>query len=220
MRINKFIAQNSSLSRRAADVAIENGRVKVNQVLAKSGQQVETKDIVSIDGKNLVQKSKFTTILMNKPVGFVCSKNGQGSKTIYNLLPEKFHNLNTVGRLDKDSSGLLMLTDDGDLANQLTHPKFQKKKIYEVRLLSSLDLADLRIITQNGVELDDGLSKFEISKSEKNDNKNWLVTIYEGRNRQIRRTFEKIGNQVIGLERIQFANYKLSDLKNNLFIEI
>lgn len=157
---------------------------------------------------------------MNKPVGFVCSKNGQGSKTIYNLLPEKFHNLNTVGRLDKDSSGLLMLTDNGYLANQLTHPKFQKKKIYEVRLVNSLDLADLQAITQNGVKLDDGLSKFKLSKSEKNDNKNWLVTIYQGRNRQIRRTFEKIGNQVIGLNRIQFADYKLSDLKNNLFIEI
>lgn len=220
MRINKFIAQNSSLSRRAADTAIENGRVKVNQIIANSGIQIADSDEVSLDGKILSRKSKLTTILMNKPVDYVCSRNGQGSKTIYELLPEKFYNLQTVGRLDKDSSGLLMLTDDGDLANKLTHPKFQKTKVYQIALARSLSPSDQKLITTKGVQLEDGPSKLKLKNIDDGKGFHWLVALHEGRNRQIRRTFEELNNKVLSLKRLQFANYKLSDLNDKPFIEI
>ena len=128
-------------------------------------------------------------MLLNKPVGYVCSRKGQGSQTIYDLIPAKYHHLESVGRLDKDSSGLLLLTDDGELANKLTHPSFRKEKVYEVTLDKSLHESDLARL-QHGIELDDGTSRFIISPLKAQNS--YLVTISEGRNRQIRRTFLNI----------------------------
>src|ERR1044072_8278255 len=118
MRLNKFIAQHSALSRRAADSVIEQGRVRVNDAQPTPGQNVTDDDIVELDGQKLTIAPKVQTIILNKPVGFVVSRQGQGSRTIYELLPTELHHLNPVGRLDKDSSGLLLLTNDGQLAQQ------------------------------------------------------------------------------------------------------
>lgn len=209
MRLNKFIASTSNLSRRGADEAIKLGRVSINGQLAGLSTDVKETDAVLLDGKQLVARSSNTTLLLNKPVGYVCSRNGQGSRTIYDLLPEKYHHLKSIGRLDKDSSGLLLLTDDGELANQLSHPSFEKQKVYEVTLnmpLSDKDIDKLR----SGVELPDGLSKFIIEPLKVQNS--YLVTIHEGRNRQIRRTFQAIGFVVTKLHRTKFGNYGLGSL--------
>src|SRR3990167_9874353 len=134
MRINKYVALATGMSRRAADAVIELGKITVNGQPATAGQQISSEDKVALDGKNINTSSKIQTIILNKPVGYVCSRDGQGSKTIYDLLPAELHNLKPVGRLDKDSSGLLLLTNDGELAHKLTHPSFQKEKVYEVEL--------------------------------------------------------------------------------------
>ena len=188
MRINQFIAQHTSLSRRAADAAIDECRVTVDGQLAKPGDQVSSKKLVALDGAIVdARPIKNQTIMLNKPTSYVCSRNGQGSKTIYQLLPQELQHLQPVGRLDKDSSGLLLLTNDGELANQLTHPRYQKQKVYQVILSKPLNLIDQRSLEQ-GIELDDGISKLMINPSK--DSKQVQVTMSEGRNRQIRRTFD------------------------------
>ena len=158
---------------------------------------------------------KITTIVLNKPVGYVCSRDGQGSQTVYNLLPEQYHHLKPVGRLDKDSSGLLLLTNDGDLAYQLTHPSFEKEKVYLVSVKPSLLAKDKQKI-ETGVQLDDGISKLTLIKR----GGKWQVIMHEGRNRQIRRTFAILNYKVIDLHRIKFGQYKLEDLPSATYKEI
>jgi 23S rRNA pseudouridine2605 synthase len=208
-RINRYIAQATGLSRRAADTAIQQGRVLFNGQPAKLGDSVAVGDTVTFDGKELKPTAKLTTILFNKPVGYVCSREGQGNRTIYELLPPELHELKPVGRLDKNSSGLLLLTNDGQLAHQLTHPGFQKKKIYQVVLSKPLAPEDQRRVAQ-GIQLEDGISLLQL----KGEGKEWRVTMYEGRNRQIRRTFEAIGYDVRTLHRTSFGDFNLHDLQN------
>jgi 23S rRNA pseudouridine2605 synthase len=217
MRVNKYVAAATGLSRRAADQAIEEGRVTVNGKKAQPGQEVNQTDEVRLDHKKLAGPSAVQTIMFNKPVGYVVSRDGQGSKTIYDLLPPDFHHLKPVGRLDKDSSGLLLLTNNGQLAQELTHPKYRKMKIYEVELDKPLTSADWQKITEVGVRLEDGVSRFELHWLEKNDGLKWVVTIYEGRNRQIRRSFAALGYTVKRLHRTHFGDYFLGDLQPSYF---
>ena len=206
MRINKYIAASSGLSRRAADAAIANGRVRVNGATPSSGQTVSKTDVVSLDGAVLSPPETSTTIMLHKPVGFVVSRNGQGSQTIYDLLPSEFRMLNPIGRLDKDSSGLLLLTNDGQLTEQLTHPRHQKLKVYQITLNKPLQPADQQAI-ERGVELEDGISRLHLTGQDTS----WTVEMREGRNRQIRRTFEARGYRIVTLHRTQFGEYSLRD---------
>ena len=214
MRINKFVAQATGLSRRAADDAIVAGKVTVNNQPPLIGQDVDATDIILLDGRRLEKPPSATTIILNKPIGYVCSRRGQGSKTVYELLPLELHKLKPVGRLDKDSSGLLLLTDDGDLANNLTHPSFSKQKTYEVELDKPLTPSHWEQITRKGVRLEDGPSQFdELRWLDKNDGLKWMVTMSEGRNRQIRRTFAALGYEIVKLHRTHFGGYQLGALK-------
>lgn len=217
MRINKFVALATGISRRAADKAISDGRVKINSRPVSVGDAVGSKDVVSLDGKTITP-STTATLMINKPTGYVSSRNGQGSKTIYDLLPEQFHNLKPIGRLDKDSSGLLLLTNDGGLANQLTHPRYAKTKVYEVELNKPLQPLHQQMISDHGVVLADGSSKLSLQKL--NTDTDWQITMSEGRNRQIRRTFEALGYRVIKLRRTCFGPYKLSQLANTQVFKI
>src|SRR5581483_8687429 len=131
MRLNRFVALATGTSRRHADVLIEQQRLRINDHLGQTGETVAANDTVTLDGQPLTLPATMT-IMLNKPVGYVCSRQGQGSQTIYTLLPPELHHLKPVGRLDKDSSGLLLLTNDGQLANQLTHPSYRKEKVYEI----------------------------------------------------------------------------------------
>jgi 23S rRNA pseudouridine2605 synthase len=196
VRLNKFIAQATGMSRRAADRVIQEGRVK------------EANQAIYLDGKKL-NLPKINTIILNKPVGYVVSRQGQGSETIYDLLPQNYHHLKPVGRLDKDSSGLLVLTNDGELANKLTHPRYQKVKVYEVVLDKKLEDNCLEKLKM-GVTLADGVSRFQ--KVKNLASYKLLVEMSEGRNRQIRRTFESLGYKVVKLHRVKFGNYELKDL--------
>jgi 23S rRNA pseudouridine2605 synthase len=220
MRLNKFIAQATGMSRRAADTAIGQGRVAVNHTPATTGQTVSGEDVVTLDGKRL-QSQEFVTIMLNKPAGYVCSRNGQGSKTIYELLPKELHTLKPVGRLDKESSGLLLLTNNGSFANELTHPSHQKEKVYEMKLNKPLLAGDRRAIEQ-GVALEDGPSRLQLQPLPGNGpaGQHWRVTMKEGRNRQIRRTFSHLYYSVQTLHRTNFGEYSLEGLKEGAFIGI
>lgn len=213
MRINQFVARASGLSRRASDAAISSGRVTVNGQIASLGQQVSGDDSVTLDGRAITTDVNTITIMLNKPVGYVCSRNGQGGKTIYDLLPPEYKNLKPVGRLDKDSSGLLLLTNDGQLAQELTHPKYQKQKIYEIELDKPLAPLHRQMISDHGIMLDDGPSKFQIERLNDDDELNWEITMSEGRNRQIRRTLYALGYTVTRLHRTHFGDWLLEDLK-------
>lgn len=213
MRLNKFVAQATGLSRRAADAAIEQGRVTVNSQKTNLGQEVDPSDIVALDNRAITPAVKTITIMLNKPVGYVCSRNGQGSKTIYDLLPTEYHHLKPVGRLDKDSSGLLLMTNDGNLAYELTHPSKQKTKVYEIELDKPLAPLHRQMISDYGVQLEDGPSKFQLDRHpEEGSDTKWQVIMHEGRNRQIRRTFQSLGYTVTHLHRTQFGLYQLGSL--------
>lgn len=213
-RLNKYIAQHTEYSRRKADELIENGQVKVNGKPAQQGQSVTDSDEVTLDGRSIknTKNTKIITAIMNKPVGFVCSREGQGSRTVYELVPENLKHLTYVGRLDKDSSGLLLLTNDGQLANQLTHPRYSKTKSYQVEIDKPLQPLHQQMISDFGITLEDGLSRLLIEKNDSSAKK-LTVTMKEGRNRQVRRTFKALGYNVTKLHRTQFGQYSLNDLK-------
>ncbi|HVV25898.1 MAG TPA: pseudouridine synthase [Candidatus Saccharimonadales bacterium] len=205
MRINVFIANATGLSRRAADRAVEDGRVSVNGAPAQPGQQVSDTDQITLGGQPLTASGPTATIMLHKPAGYVVSRRGQGSRTVYDLLPAEHRGLKPVGRLDKDSSGLLLLTNDGQLAHALTHPRYRKTKSYEVELDKPLADEDRQAI-EKGVKLSDGLSKLQIKH---HDGQHFTVIMSEGRNRQIRRTFAARGYTVTALHRTSFGDYQL-----------
>lgn len=203
----------TSFSRRAADELIQRNRVLINDQPATPGVGVEEGDVVKVDDEIIGDSGDIAikTIILNKPVGFVCSRDGQGNRTIYELLPYELQHLNSVGRLDKNSSGLLLLTNDGQLANQLTHPRYKKTKVYEVSLDKPLTPLHQQMISDFGIQLEDGPSKLLIEKQDSSA-LHLSVTMHEGRNRQIRRTFEALGYSVAKLHRITFGTYQLGDL--------
>lgn len=217
MRINKFVALATGLSRRAADIAVSEQRVTINGASAALGSDVTSRDAVTLDGRPIQLPSRTTTILLNKPAGFVVSREGQGSRTVYDLLPPDLRSLKPVGRLDKDSSGLLLLTTDGDLANRLTHPRRQKRKVYEVILDKPLAPLHRQIIADKGIQLDDGRSQLGLERQTEGNDRAWTVTMHEGRNRQIRRTFQALGYTVTGLHRTVFGEYRLGELREGAY---
>ena len=158
--------------------------------------------------------------MFNKPVGYVSSRRKQGeTPTLYELLPEKYRELKTVGRLDKNSSGLILLTDDGDFAFRMTHPKFLKTKVYTVELDHALEPLHQQEIADFGIQLEDGISKLGLTRL--NDERTrFEVLMTEGRNRQIRRTFAALGYVVVKLHRKSFGKYQLGELKPGEFREI
>jgi len=372
IRLNKFIAENTGVSRREADELISSRRVEIKEdrglriedrKIAVLGQQISDRDQVFIDGKPMKNRAEHITIILNKPVGYLSSRRSQGGlpaprqgqhciyvlkcsdgsfyigqtnnykqrlidhnkgkgaqwvkshlpfepihwevfktreesvrrehnlktgfgrkwlkreyekgclaatrqagdKTVYNLLPTKYRSLKTAGRLDKDSSGLMILSSDGDLIQHLTHPRYQKTKVYEVELDKPLQPLHQQMISDIGIDLPDGKSKFQIEKyrfsgedsehlttnrssmelterqgppqpqfdktgagmgmSSGSDRLNsdaceesftenhYLVTMHEGRNRQIRRTLSALGYDVTKLHRITLGNYSLDNLE-------
>ena len=218
-RLNKYLATNFGVSRREADILIEQGKVKINGKVAEIGQRVEAGDKVLLDGKEIA-KQELIYVALNKPVGYVCSRKRQGdTPTIYELLPDELQSLKSVGRLDKDSSGLILLTNDGDFAFQMTHPKFYKHKKYTVTLDRELAPLHQQMISDFGINLPDGLSKMGLERLD-DSRKHWDVTLGEGRNRQIRRTFEALGYKVVALHRYQFDNYSLSGLESGQWTRI
>jgi 23S rRNA pseudouridine2605 synthase len=220
MRLNKYIASGSELSRRAADAAIAAGRVTINGRPAEQGQAVSDGDVVALDGRAITPVVNTITIMLNKPRGYVVSRDGQGSATIYELLAPDYQQLNPVGRLDKDSTGLLLLTNDGQLAHELTHPSRQKIKTYHVALDAPLQPLHRQMISDYGVMLEDGRSQLQLERESDGNELRWIVQMSEGRNRQIRRTFASLGYGINELHRTQFGPYSLGDLQSGASIEL
>ena len=218
-RLNKFVALALGVSRRQADELIEQGKVTVNDQPATLGQRVTTTDIIRYGNKPLIAQT-HQLILLHKPVGYLCSRASQGGiPTIYELLPASLHHLKPVGRLDKDSSGIILLTNDGDFAHQMTHPSFYKIKRYLVTLDQPLQPLHRQMINDFGVQLPDGPSRLTLERQHDGDDHRWIVQMSEGRNRQIRRTFAALGYTVIKLHRTDFGNYTLGDIKRGEFQE-
>ena len=219
MRLNKFIALSLGVSRRKADELIEQGEILVNGDRAVLGRQISQSDTVLHNSRELhIQPKKL--ILLHKPVGYLCSRASQGGiPTIYELLPKSLHHLKPVGRLDKDSSGLILLTNDGDFAHQMTHPSFYKIKRYLVTLDQPLQPLHRQMINDFGVQLPDGPSRLTLERQHDGDDRRWIVQMSEGRNRQIRRTFAALGYTVKKLHRTDFGSYSLGGMKRGEFQE-
>lgn len=218
IRLNKFLALHLGISRREADNLISQKKVKINNEIATLGARFNEGDEIIINGKKLQESVKYQYLALNKPVGYVCSRKQQGdSKTIYEILPTEFHSLKPIGRLDKNSSGLILITNDGDFAYKMTHPSFMKTKIYNVRLDKELEPLHQQMICDYGIKLVDGPSKLQLERLSETNRKDWIVTMHEGRNRQIRRTFESLGYNVVKLHRTNFGNFALNNLKRGEF---
>lgn len=226
VRLNKFLAERLGVSRREADELISSGKITINGQKAQLGDKVDIdkNDKICCKGKAIPLETEYTYIAFNKPVGYVCSRHAQGpAPTLYELLPKKYYQLKTVGRLDKDSSGLILLTNDGNFAYQMTHPKFRKNKVYEVELDHSLAPLHQQMISDFGVEIGDGISRFTIiadPRRRATSRAQYTVILTEGRNRQIRRTFAALGYTVTKLHRTQFGKYELGDLKSSKYVII
>lgn len=214
-RLNKFLALQLGISRREADILIETGAVTINGEPIILGARVSEGDAVAVAGKPIAQKAApYVYLAFHKPVGYVCSRRAQGGNpTIYDLIPAEYHALKPVGRLDCNSSGLLLLTNDGDFAYRMTHPKFAKTKVYKATLNHDLAPLHQQMISDYGIELDDGPSQLTLARLKEGNSTEWQVTMSEGRNRQIRRTFLALGYTVKKLHRVQFGNYSLGDMK-------
>ena len=215
MRINKYIAQSGLCSRRKADEYIEQGRVKVNgQVITMLGFEIRTKDKVTLDDK-LIRSDKLEYYKFYKPTGYITTKSDEkGRKTIYDILPEEYKRLNPVGRLDKDSSGLIILTNDGNLAYELTLPSIKVAKTYIVKVEGKLTDEKLKKLS-DGIEIEKGKIAYcdwTILEETKTDTL-FEIILYQGLNRQIRKMFEFLGHNVINLKRIRHANIELTGLK-------
>ena len=205
------------ISRREADDLISYGHVKVNGAKVTLGARFEQSDDISIRNQPLGAAVAFVFLALHKPVGYVSSRRQQGeTPTIYNLLPDHYHHLKPVGRLDKDTSGLILLSNDGDFAYQMTHPKFYKTKIYEISLDKPLAPLHQQIIGDHGIQLEDGPSQLVLERTD-DSREHWIVTMHEGRNRQIRRTFSALGYTVVRLHRTDFGHYTIGDIKPGEF---
>ncbi|HIU62236.1 MAG TPA: rRNA pseudouridine synthase [Candidatus Caccalectryoclostridium excrementigallinarum] len=216
VRLNKFLASCGAASRRGADELIASGRVRVNSiVVTELGKMVETdNDTVTLDGKKVEPVSKMTYIMLYKPKGCITSlRDEKGRKTVYDYLDVEVPHLVPVGRLDYDTEGLLLLTNDGELVNRLAHPSGEVPKSYLVRAEGEFPehiLAKLR----KGVEID-GVktkrSKVKLLEQGEKEAK-LLVTITEGRNRQVRRMFEAVERNVVFLKRVAIGDLRLGGL--------
>jgi len=222
MRINKYIASCGICSRRAAEELITAGKVKVNNkvVTALFTDIDEFNDTVSIEGKKIAIVNHQVYIMFHKPKGCVCTlKDDKGRKTVMDYLKDfGDKRIFPVGRLDYDTEGLLILTNDGDLANRLTQPAAEVPKTYIVKIAGELEQNDLGILRKgavvDGVKLrgskikfldySDGISRYE-------------VTIFEGKNRQIHKMFESVGKEVLFLKRVQIADIKLGGLSRGTY---
>ncbi len=218
LRLNKNLALQLGISRREADDLIARGSVSVNGAVATLGARFDKGDEITVNGEAIASDTAYVYLALNKPTGYVCSRRQQDdTPTIYELLPRKYHHLKTVGRLDKDTSGLILLSNDGDFTFNMTHPSFVKTKIYHAVLDHDLEPLHQQMISDKGIDLEDGSSKLQLERINETDRKKWIVTMHEGRNRQIRRTFGALGYTVDKLQRVNFGNYALGDIKPGEF---
>ena len=208
MPLNKFIAHAGIAARREAAEVVKRGLVKVNGILVtEPGHKVSSKDEIRVNGKKIFLAKNLVYILLNKPKDYITTTDDpQGRKTVLDIIrkatPERIY---PVGRLDRNTSGVLLLTNDGELSQKLTHPSNEVKKVYHVTLNKPLDKKDFDHILK-GVTLEDGLASVDLLAYADNKDKTQIgVEIHSGRNRIVRRIFEALGYDVKNLDRVVFA---------------
>ncbi len=210
-RLQKFIADSDYCSRRKAEELIEQKRVKVNNKIAVIGMRVNEKDVVSIDGKKIKLKEKLIYIALNKPKNYVCTNRKiSGEKNVFDLIDIK-DKLFIVGRLDKNSRGLVLLTNDGDFGYRLTHPSFQHEKEYLVETSREL-IQEAEQEMKDGVDINEK-TKAKVKEIKRVSRNKYLVILTEGKRRQIRRMFEVFDCTVIDLKRTRIDKYELGRLR-------
>ncbi|MDR2594317.1 MAG: rRNA pseudouridine synthase [Fibromonadaceae bacterium] len=219
MRINQYIAQCAVTSRRRAEALVLEGKVSVNGIVVKElSCKISETDIVEVEGQKISPVKQHITIAFHKPPGVICtSTDPQGRKTIYDLLPSGFSSLKYAGRLDLQSRGLILLSDDGELIYRLTHPKYQIERSYLVwtsrelsrhameSLLAGIDIGDGEIGKVKDIFLDDGFVE---------------LVLTEGKNREIRKMLHSLHYHIEDLKRVGFANIELGDLAAGAYREI
>lgn len=220
--LQKIIASSGYSSRREAERLIRGGSVKVNGQIAEVGQQADPeKDRITVKGKLIGQAEKLVYLIFNKPVGYTCTnRQFSGERNIFELIrrPER---LFAVGRLDKDSRGLVLLTNDGDLTLKLSHPRFAHEKVYEVKVKD--EVINPKLVIKEllkGVDIDDEDEPLKAIKAEYLQNGLFIITLNEGKKRQIRRMFEALGTKVADLKRIRLGSLHLGDLPEGKYREL
>lgn len=216
--LQQFLSQAGVASRRSATDAIKQGRVKVNGRTAELGLKIDPrKDKIKIGKRLIKMEAKKIYYLVNKPIGYTSTTKDKHAKKLVTQLVPQIPKVWPVGRLDKNSHGLIILTNDGELTNRLTHPKFNHQKEYLVTLNKPI-AKELLLKLDRGIKLKEGLAKAD--KLKKISSLKLSITIHQGWNRQIRRMLDKCGYKVADLQRIRIGEYKLGNLKTGKYKRI
>lgn len=215
MRINKFLSTAGVASRRKCDELIKNGKIFVNGKMITSFVDIdENKDVVEYNGERLILPSSFIYLKMNKPKGYACTASDEkGRKTIFDLLDYKSVRLFNVGRLDYDTEGLIFLTNDGDFANRIIHPKFEIDKEYIVTVEGKMQESEFAVLRNGVVVNGERMPKARVKPISFDGKFTKLsVIINEGQNHQVRRMFKAIGRDIKLLKRVRIGSVKLGNL--------
>ncbi|MGA1582837.1 MAG: pseudouridine synthase [Saprospiraceae bacterium] len=220
IRINKYLAQAGLCSRRKADEYVSNGLVTINgEVIKQPGTLVLPGDEVTLRGRKVEQKEPPVYLLLNKPKNTICTASDpQGRMTVLDIVSKKIRErVFPVGRLDRDTTGLLVLTNDGSLAERLAHPRHQVKKVYHVVLDKPVSETHLRAI-KNGLTLEDGPAQVDsVAYVEGKETNEVGIELHIGRNRIVRRIFEHLGYRVVRLDRVYYGGLTKKDLPRGRF---
>lgn len=223
IRLNKFLSSCGVASRRHSDELIMQGKIMVNgKVVNTPGVSInERKDKVVYDGKELSLPSSFVYIKLNKPKGYICSANDErGRKTIYELIKTD-ERLFSIGRLDYDTEGLIILTNDGDFANKVAHPSYSIEKEYQVTVEGKIVESELAVMRKGVIVDGERMPPAKVKVTGINENSTKLsVIINEGQNRQVRRMFEAIGKVIILLKRVRIGAVKLGGLSRGEYRDL
>lgn len=216
MRLQKYLAKAGIASRRKSEELIKAGRVAVNgRAASEAGIKVQEKDVVELDGKKICIEEKKVYIMLNKPIGYITTVRDQFARpTVIDLVSGISERIYPVGRLDYDTSGILILTNDGDFTNKLSHPRHETEKVYQVEIRGTMTKEEMQTF-RKGVEIDGyRTAPAKIRLLRKNKETSVLqVVIHEGKNRQIRKMFNHFHHPVVNLKRISIGGLKLGSLE-------
>lgn len=218
IRLNKYLSNAGICSRREADVLIQTGVVSVNgNIILELGYKIKPGDVVQYDGETINAETK-RYVLLNKPKGFITTMDDpMGRKTVMTLVKKACkERVYPVGRLDRDTTGLLLFTNDGDMAKKLTHPRYQAKKIYHAEVDKPVSKEELEKL-KKGLDLEDGRTRFDEAEYVNGNSREIGVELHSGKNRIVRRMFEALGHTVVKLDRVQFASLTKKDLPRGYF---
>lgn len=217
MRLQKYLADAGIASRRKCEQLIEEGRVKLNGSVAEIGMNVNDGDVVTLDGKRVRANNERVMIAFYKPKNVICSNaEDEDRKKVTDFFKELPYRLYTVGRLDYDSEGLILVTNDGDAANRLMHPRYGLSKTYNVLCSGRFTDAEIHALA-SGVMLEDGMTapaRVKLLRETDNGNTELSITIHEGRNRQVRRMVAAVGHDTLRLVRVSIGKLTISGLKS------